>query len=289
MKPSTTLELGLGFANVLGDAHPRTTISVAQRAERAGFDSVWTVDHTVIPAFYEPRHPFRSSGRLPGSPDSPIPDPLIWLSSLVGRTERIRLATGVLILPQRSPFIVAKEAATIDVLSDGRAILGVGLGWIREEFDALGADFENRASRMEEEIEVMRILWKENCSSFTGKYYKFPDVRSFPKPIRGSVPIIIGGNSEVAARRAARIGDGFLPAAGSLEDVARLIGIFRGAAQELGREGLEVSVFGQPDRETLKRVRELGVRRLIVTPRGRTIDELRDFVDMAANAVAGQG
>src|SRR5262249_15535468 len=208
------MHIGLMFANTGVSTRPEGAVAVAEHAEAAGFHSLWTVEHVVIPAGYESPYPYTQPGWMAGSEDSPVPDPLIWLAYVAARTSRLLLCTGVLILPQRSPLITAKEVATLDQLSGGRVRLGVGIGWLREEFEAIGAPFEERAARTEEAIAAMRTLWSQKAPTFAGRFYRFQDARMWPKPVRGTVPVVIGGHSEAAARRAGRLGDGDLPARG---------------------------------------------------------------------------
>ncbi len=285
------MKLGLMYANVLATVQPEGAAAIARHAEAAGFDSLWAVEHVVVPAGYESRYPYRPSGRMAGTEDSPIPDPLIWLAYVAARTERVRLATGVLILPQRSPVITAKEAATLDVLSGGRLILGVGIGWLREEFEAIGVPFEDRARRAEEAVAAMRTLWRDPRPTFQGRYVRFRDARMWPKPVRGTVPIVIGGHSPAAARRAGRLGDGFFPASAQPDDIPTLISTMRQAAADAGREPgeVEVTVGGWPTPETVSSLAGLGVTRMVVTPRGETIDSVAAGIEAAAEALEAAG
>ena len=282
------MQLGLMYANVMSAVQPDAAVTIARHAEDVGFDSLWTVEHVVVPGGYESRYPYSTSGRMPGSEDSPIPDPLIWLSYVAARTERIRLCTGVLILPQRSPVVTAKAVATLDVLSGGRVTLGVGVGWLREEFDAIGAPFEDRGRRMDEAIAAMRTLWRDPSPTFEGNYVRFRDARMWPKPVHAAVPIVVGGHSTAAARRAGRLGDGYFPASAEPSDVPRLVATMRHAAVDAGRDPdqIEVTVGGWPTPELVSRLRELGVHRLVVPPGGADVDAVLAGIDAAAAAAA---
>ena len=141
------MRFGVMFANVGPMAHPEGAIAMAQAAEAGGIESLWTVEHTIVPAGYQSTYPYSPTGRMPGPEDSDIPDPLIWLSYVAGATSTIRLGTGILILPQRNPVVLAKEVATLDRLSGGRVELGVGVGWLEEEFDAIGVSFADRGAQ----------------------------------------------------------------------------------------------------------------------------------------------
>ncbi len=193
------MKFGLMFANVGPFADPGGATTMARAAEAAGFESVWTVEHVVVPAGYESTYPYDPSGRMPGRDDDPVPDPLVWLTWVAAATSRLRLATGILILPQRNPVVLAKELATLDHLSAGRLDLGVGIGWLAEEFDALGVPFDERAARTDESVAAMRALWTEDRASFEGTFTRFRDCIVRPRPAQGTVPIHVGGHSESAA------------------------------------------------------------------------------------------
>jgi probable F420-dependent oxidoreductase len=186
---------------------------LAQAAEGLGFGSAWVSDHVVIPARIESPYPYSPDGRFHLGPTGPYLEPLIALTYLAGLTERIRLGTHVLILPYRNPVVMAKEIATLDVLSGGRVDLGIGVGWMREEFEALGYDyFERRGAVADEQIRVMKALWTEDVASFEGEHYRFAPIGAHPHPAqRPHPPIWVGGHTRPAIRRAARVGDGWLP------------------------------------------------------------------------------
>ena len=244
------------------------TVALAQAAEAAGFDSLWTVEHVVVPKGYQSTYPYDPSGKMPGGrEDFDIPDPLIWLAYVAAKTKSIRLATGVMILPQRNPGVLAKEVATLDRLSGGRVTLGIGVGWLEEEFDALGVPFARRGKRTDEYIEALRALWTQECASYNGEFVNFNDVYSRPQPAQGSVPVHVGGHSKQAAQRAGRLGDGFFPGEGDLEKLGELIAIARQAASDAGRDpsALEITGFGGPP-EHIAALVEMGVSRAIIPP-----------------------
>ena len=203
-----------------------------------------------------------------GREDFDIPDPLIWLSYVAAATNKIRLATGVMILPQRNPLVTAKAVATLDRLSKGRMILGIGSGWLEEEFDALGVSFDDRGDRTDEYLEAMKQAWASDTASYGGKFVNFSNVYSRPQPASGHVPIIVGGHSRRAARRAGELGDGFFPGRGQLDELAALFDHARHCAEESGRdpEALEFTAGGPTNPDYVEQLAEIGVTRMIVPP-----------------------
>jgi len=217
-----------------------------------------------------------------------ITDPLIWLAYVAAATTRIRLATGILILPQRNPLVLAKEVATLDRLSGGRVDLGIGVGWLREEFDALGIPFERRGARTDEYIEVMRRLWREPTTAFTGEFTDFGELNSYPKPANpDGVPIHIGGHTTAAAKRAGRIGDGFFPGRDPGSGLAALLDTMRAAAVEAGRDpaAIEITSGGGLDLESVQRGADLGVTRYVIPPLGFDIETLRTQLGRFSDSV----
>lgn len=267
------MKFGIAYGNTGTFGTAEGARALGQAAEGAGFDSIWTVEHVVVPQGYESTYPYNREGRMPGTEDVPIPDPLIWLAHLAAVTSSVRLATGILILPQRTPLVMAKQCATLDQLSGGRLTLGVGVGWLKEEFDALGIPFDKRGRRLDDHIGALRAAWGEQPASFDGEVTKFKNVYSAPQPVNGTVPIVVGGHTEAAARRAGRLGDGFFPGRGSPEGVSELLGIMREAAGEAGRDPdqIEVTAMGQAalggdPLEGVRAMEEVGVHRLVIPP-----------------------
>jgi probable F420-dependent oxidoreductase len=241
------MKFALHFGN-LTFPNPEDAKRMLLAGEAAGFESVIAVEHVVIPTEYGTRYPYAPSGRLPGGIDLAWPDPLAWLTYVGAVTSRIRLITGVLVLPQRNPLVLAKHLATIDHLTGGRLELGIGVGWLREEFDALGIPFERRGARVDEYIEAMRALWDQDDASYEGAFVSFKGMSCNPKPAQGRVPILVGGHSKAAIRRAGRLGDGFFPATGATLDVAEVIEAMRQEAREAGRDPASIKVMsGCPD------------------------------------------
>ncbi len=241
------MKFALHFGNI-SYPDPADAKRVAKAAEAAGFDAILAVEHVVIPTHYETAYPYNETGRLPGGIDKAWPDPLAWLTFVGAVTERLRLITGVLVLPQRNPLVLAKHLATIDHLTGGRMELGIGVGWLEEEFEALGVPFAGRGKRTDEAIQAMRALWDGDDASFAGETVSFQGMSCNPKPAQGRVPIIVGGHTKPALRRTARYGDGFFPATGAGLDVADIVAALAAECRAIGRDPAEIRVMtGCPD------------------------------------------
>jgi probable F420-dependent oxidoreductase len=282
------MKFGLMFANAGPWSQPDNAAAMGAAADEFGIESLWTVEHVVVPKDYQSAYPYSSSGRMPGPEETPIPDPLIWLAFMAAHTTSVRLCTGILILPQRHPAVVAKEVATLDVLSGGRVTLGVGVGWLKEEFEVIGVPFDERASRTDESIEALRAFWTQDEPTFHGRHYDFEGAKSHPRPVqKGGVPIVIGGHTNAAARRAGRLGDGFFPARASIEELTSLLDVMRAAASETGRDGdaIEITCGGALDPDGIRRYADLGVSRMILPPPAFDPDGLRAGLDRFANEV----
>lgn len=230
------MEFGIAFANTGPFAEPGPAADFARAAEDAGFESLWTVEHVVVPKGYRSSYPYDPSGKMPGPEDSAIPDPLIWLTHVGAVTSRIRLATGIVILPQRNPVVLAKEVATLDHLTGGRVTLGIGVGWLEEEFDALGVPFAARGRRTDDHVAALRALWTQDAATHHGEFVSFDECIVRPRPAQGSVPIHVGGHTEASARRAGRLGDGYFPGVGDHDQLRQLFDVVRASAADHGRD-----------------------------------------------------
>jgi probable F420-dependent oxidoreductase len=264
------MKFGLRYGNIGPLSRREPALEIARFAEDAGFESLWSIEHVVIPAGYQSAYPYSDDGRFGWPETLDYPDPLMWLAVLAGATETIKLGTAVLILPQRNPVVLAKECATLDAMSGGRLLLGVGVGWLSEEFAAIGVPFSERGPRTDESIEVMRCLWSEDEASFDGRFTSFERALMFPKPSqriegRPAVPVIIGGHSEVAARRAGRLGDGFFPARATPDDLGPLVDVVHRSARDAGRDpsSIEITAGSVFDYEAARRFEDLGADRIM--------------------------
>ncbi len=184
-------------------------LTFARRIEALGYDSLWASDHVVIPYRIAPHYPYSPDGRFPLTADVPFLEPLTTLALVAGVTERVQLGTSILVLPHRNPVMAAKMCATLDHLSGGRLVLGVGVGWMREEIELLGGNYDRRGAWSDEALAVMRACWRDARTAHHGEFFSFEEIGVFPKPTRGDIPILIGGHTERALRRVVQHGDGW--------------------------------------------------------------------------------
>ncbi len=272
--------IGLFAINSHACAAPKAAARIAALAERLGYDSLWAGEHVVVPS---PR-----VDPSPMEPDEPILDPVVALAHLAARTERIRLGTGVIILPQRNPVVLAKQVASLDVLCGGRLILGIGVAYLEPEMRAIGVPMEGRGARADEYLAAMRALWEEEAPTHRGRHAEFENVDAHPRPIQTPLPVVVGGHTRAAHRRAARHADGWYGFLLGLRATAEQRDLMSAAIAEAGRERpLHVSVTParRLDPDVVRAYAELGVDRLIVAPPvGLSLDELVEFVE--ANAPA---
>lgn len=257
-------------------------IALAEAAEMSGFDSLWAPEHVTMPVEYDNVYAASADGRADRlSCRGGIPDPIVWFAYVASRTSVLKFGTGVAILPEHNTLEYAKSVATLASLSGGRFILGVGLGWSRNEYEALHVPWAHRAARSEEMVEALRLLWSEPQAAFDGRYVRFPKVACEPKPPGGSVPIVIGGSSRAAARRAGRVGDGYFPSIFPADAIrARLPVLIRemeSNAREAGRDAsaVEVTTGGARTAEEAKWFADQGVHRLTIACRSRTVADMR--------------
>jgi len=263
------VKFGLAFASSVG-TDSRSALEICRKAEALGFDSVWGGEHVIVPDRIESPYPYAADGKMPGEPDTPIPDPLIWLAYVAAAAPTLRLGTCILILPERNPLVLAKELATLDQLTDGRVELGIGVGWLREEFEALGIPWERRGARNDEYVAAMRALWAGPHAEYHGEFVDFDPVTCNPRPVNGSIPILVGGDTPLAIRRAARIADGYFPGTTDPETLSGLIRELRRAAEQQGRDADSIaihSLFGAQMADPIagvEQLAEVGVERVMV-------------------------
>jgi probable F420-dependent oxidoreductase len=275
----TTPSLGLFALNQ--HAGPEALERLAPLAEELGYDSLWMGEHVVVP---DPRRP-----PSPMEPDEPIHDPLVALAFAAAHTTSIRLATGIVILPQRNPVVLAKQLASLDSISSGRLIAGIGVGYLEPEMTAVGVPMKRRGARADEYLAAMRALWEQERPSFEGEFVRFDGVNAHPRPVQRPLPVVIGGHTEAAHRRAARSGQGWYGFMLDLDQTAQQVGGLRRALSEAGRDPGELELSVSPsvriDAETAEAFGELGIDRLVLVPRfGSSLDDAERF--MRRNAPA---
>ena len=274
-------------------ADPAWMAAFARHVEACGFESIVVVEHTVLMSEYSSVYPYDASGRVELAADCPVPDPLDLLAFLAGQTERLGLATGVLVLPNHHPVVLSKRVATLDALSGGRFRLCVGMGWLKEEIEACGAEFSSRGRRADEQLEVMRLLFEDrpHGASFHGQFFGFENAMCYPKPV-ARVPIHIGGHSRAAARRAGRLGDGFQPLGVGGTELIDLIGIMRDEATQFGRDpdALELSLghlVAKIDQDRAAKLASLGADRVVLAmPPTADLSEARDLLSACAQRLS---
>jgi len=256
------MRFGLFGINIGACASGQTAVSIAQAAEAAGFESVWTGEHVVLP---DPQAP-----PSPVPPETPFLDPAVALALVAAHTKRVRLGTGIIILPQRNPLVLAKELASVDVVSGGRLIFGLGIGYLKAEFDALGISFEHKGRRSIEYLEAILNVWTAPHPAYHGKFVSFEGIQALPRPVQQPhPPIVIGGRTPAAYRRALTHANGWYGFALDHNDTAESLAGLRTARGEHSRPSalgdLEISITprGPIDRDSVKRFADLGVHRLI--------------------------
>jgi len=287
------MPVGLGVL-----AHPDAIVEVARSAEQLGFHSLWVGDHAVFLESFASPYPYGSGGQFPKEVlTTDFLDPFVALGFMAAHTRRLRLGIGVCILGERNPLSTAKAVASIDRLSKGRFDFGIGIGWLREEYEALGVPWRRRAERTEEYLALIKRLWAEEKTAFAGEFCSFPTLYSYPKPLqKPHPPIIFGGTSAAALRRAARLGDGWYGMESTIEETIAQAATLRSLARDYGRspQSLSVSMALRPDirldADAIKRLADGGVHQLILRAFAPTAQEIirsletmsRDIVEASA-------
>jgi probable F420-dependent oxidoreductase len=261
-------------------------IGLAQLAESVGFESIWTFEHVIVPIDYQSKYPYSPTGKMGAEPESNFVDPLIALAAVAAQTKTIRLGTGVNILSQANPLYVAKQSASLDFVSNGRFMLGVGIGWLQEEFRAVGTPFERRGARFDDYIQAMRKVWSGEVVEHKSDFIDWTGFKSYPVPVQDPFPIIIGGSKGKAFERTARYGNGWFAPTASVKELAPKLEELDKACDLVGRDRaeIEISAMWMPNPEDLgviEQYADLGVSRLIVPVpalgKGDPIENLKAF------------
>tara|TARA_B110000014_G_scaffold259344_1_gene246992 strand:+ start:56 stop:973 length:918 start_codon:yes stop_codon:yes gene_type:complete len=304
------MDWGVHLPHLGRDVGRDSLIEFAQAAEKMGIHSAWASDHVCWPAQFESKYPYSGDGSFPAPAGLGWLDPIGTLLFVAGCTEQIRLGFTVLILPYRQPVATAKQLATIDVVSNGRLILGVGVGWMREEAEVLGMPWDNRGRRSDEQLEIFEALFREETPSYNGTYYSFPPVRFEPKPIQQPLPIWVGGHSPAAFKRTARFGHAFHAAFQPLDVVENEWAQVREACEVIARDPDELdlslrmfldpsetmepakSIGGSADQmvDTIGVCQEIGITHILVDPVARggingRLEALADFMSDVATQI----
>lgn len=272
-------------------AEPDKILEFARAAERLGFTEISVVEHAVVIGDTQSTYPYSPTGQSHLPDDVDIPDPLELLSFVAGATTTLGLSTGVLVLPDHHPVVLAKRLATLDRLSRGRLRVCLGVGWMREEIEACGGDFDHRGAATDEAVAVMRTLWStDGPAAYDGDFYRFHNAYSYPKPIRPQgVPLYIGGHSKAAARRAGRLGDGFQPLGLVGEELSAALNVMRAAATDAGRDPASIDlVLGhglhRVDQTALEQAHRSGAGRILLSASRRATTLEAVLEEMAACA-----
>jgi probable F420-dependent oxidoreductase len=242
---------------------------MAQTAEKAGFESVWTFEHVIVPNDYQSKYPYHPSGKMGAEPDTNFVDPLLALTAVAATTSTIRLGTGVNILSQTNPLYMAKQAASLDFISNGRFMLGVGIGWLKEEFEALGVPFERRGARFDDYVVAMRKIWSGEDFEHKSDFINWSGFKSYPVPIqKPSLPVVIGGAAGKIYQRIARHGDGWFAPIGNPAELASALQDLRAAcdAEDRDFDDIEITCMwpGHGGKEAVEQLADVGVSRLVV-------------------------
>lgn len=287
-----------GIQTLFGGAvasQPDYVIAAGKALEERGFSHIWAAEHVVNFPRYASRYPYSDDGVPPFRTDTGILEPFTVLSFLAAHTRRIQLGSGITILPQRNPVYLAKQAADVDVLSGGRLVLGVGVGWAAEEYAALGVPFARRGARARDYLQVIRTLWCDEVSSFEGEFHQLPPCVQGPKPVRKPhPPIFIGGESDAALRRVAEFGQGWMGYRLTPQTLPERLAKLAAMLAEYGRSLDDIEIAVSPydarcDLDTVKRFADLGVRQLILVGFADSLDDLLRLLDGMAETLVVPG
>ena len=289
------MKIGLIGFNI-GTRSAQEAIGAAQAAEAAGVESIWTFEHVMVPLAYRSRYPYTADGKMAVTPETIMIDPLIALSAVAAATTTIRLGTGVNILPQVNPLLLAKQVASLDFMSNGRMMLGVGLGWLEEEFDAMGVPFAGRGRRNDDYIEAMRKVWSGEVVEHESEHLSWHGFKSHPMPVQSTLPIIIGGSKGKAFERIAKYAQGWYAPIASADQLKQEMVHLAKTCEAHGRDPSEIEVstlwIPQMEADQIHTYEEMGVDRLIVPVAALSgmadnmIDQIRRFGDEIMGSIS---
>ena len=288
------MKVGLFLPLAAANATAEFLRAAGPGAEERGFESIWVAEHVVLFDDYESQYPYSPDGRFPGGGDSGLLEPLTALTYLAAVTDRVRLGTGICLVPQRNPVYTAKQVVDLDVLSGGRVDFGVGVGWLREEFEAVAAPFERRGKRTDEYLQVMQSLWTDEVSSFSGETYDLRPCRMYPKPVQQPhPPIHVGGESDAALRRVARYGQGWYTFNRLPDQLDEPLARLDGFLADEGRKRSEIELtlcpyFNPVTPEMVDAYAEAGVDRLVVLLLAFDRDTMLAMADQLATEIVAR-
>ena len=277
------MEFGLVPINI-GVAAPEQMITTARAAEEAGFESVWTFEHVIVPLDYQSKYPYDKTGKMAAAPETPFVDPLIALTAIAAHTKTIRLATGVNIVAQTNPLLLAKQIASLDFFSGGRFMLGAGIGWLQEEFTAMGVPFERRGARFDDYMVAMRKVWSGDVVKHESDFLSWHGFKSYPLPVqKPGVPIIMGGRAGKIYQRIAKHGDGWFIPGAKPDELPTMLTDLRAACEAEGRnyDEIELTTIWGPrgGGDSLKVLEDLGIARVVTALEGSGIDGIKAIAE----------
>lgn len=283
------MKVGLIPVNI-GIADPAQMIGLAQHAERVGFESVWTFEHVIVPLDYQSKYPYNDTGKMGVAPETPFIDPLIALTAIAAATKTIRLGTGVNILSEVNPLLLAKQTASLDVVSGGRFMLGVGIGWLEEEFRAMGVPFERRGARFDDYVAAMRKVWAGEMVEHQSDFLDWTGFKSYPLPVQNPMPVVIGGSKGRIYERIARYGDGWFVPGADPEALRGQLAELHAACDAVDRDPAEIEITcmwsGQGGVEELEALRDAGVHRAVTMLWGLGADPAEGITKLGEEVIA---
>jgi probable F420-dependent oxidoreductase len=282
------MKFGLIPVNI-GVANAAQMIGMAQLAESAGFESVWTFEHVIVPLDYKSKYPYSPTGKMGAAPETNFIDPLIALTAIATQTQKIRLGTGVNILSQTNPLLLAKQAASLDLVSNGRFMLGVGIGWLQEEFVAMGTPFERRGARFDDYVVAMKKVWSGDVVEHDSEFLNWHGFKSYPVPVqKPHVPVIIGGAKGKIYERIATVGDGWFAPVPDPAVLKQSLSELKAACKKVGRNysDIEITTMWMPQGglDSIKVLQDLGVSR--VTTFANPADPVNSIKYLGDNVIA---
>lgn len=283
------MKFGLIPVNI-GVASTDQMIGMAQLAEASGYESVWTFEHVIVPVDYESKYPYDQSGKMGAAPETPFVDPLIALTLIAANTKTLRLGTGVNILSQANPMYVAKQTASLDFVSGGRFMLGVGIGWLREEFEVAGVPFEKRGARFDDYVAAMRKFWSGDVVEHDSEFLSWHNFKSYPLPVQKPMPVVIGGIKGKIHERIAKYGDGWYAPTNDPAELRSHLDKVADECGKIGRDPAEIEVTcmwtGQGGRDAIKALEDAGCHRAVVPVFALGADPVEGIKKLADDVIA---